>query len=70
MGCNHSLLQGIFPTQGSNPQLLHCRQIISHRITLETLFHHDFNKPATKVLPSMLGVVGLLQQAWPERPQP
>ena len=26
MGC-HFLLQGIFPTQGSNPGLLHCRQI-------------------------------------------
>ena len=24
----HSLLQGIFPTQGSNPRLLHCRQIL------------------------------------------
>ena len=27
VGC-HSLLQGIFPTQGSNPDLLHCRQIL------------------------------------------
>ena len=27
VGC-HSLLQGIFPTQGSNPHLLHCRQIL------------------------------------------
>ena len=27
MGC-HSLLQGIFPTQGLNPDLLHCRQIL------------------------------------------
>ena len=27
MGC-HSLLQGIFPIQGSNPGLLHCRQIL------------------------------------------
>ena len=27
MGCL-SLLQGIFPTQGSNPGLLHCRQIL------------------------------------------
>ena len=27
---NHSLLQGIFPTQGSNPGLLHCRQIPYH----------------------------------------
>ena len=25
VGC-HFLLQGIFPTQGSNPGLLHCRQ--------------------------------------------
>ena len=24
--CNHYLLQGIFPTQGSNPGLPHCRQ--------------------------------------------
>ena len=29
VGCR-SLLQGIFPTQGSNPGLLHCRQIIHH----------------------------------------
>ena len=31
---SHSLLQGIFLTQGSNPYLLHCRQILnllSHR---------------------------------------
>ena len=27
VGC-HGLLQGIFPTQGSNPGLLHCRQIL------------------------------------------
>ena len=27
VGC-HALLQGIFPTQGSNPSLLHCRQIL------------------------------------------
>ena len=26
--CCHSLLLGIFPTQGSNPGLLHCRQIL------------------------------------------
>ena len=29
VGC-HSLLEGIFPTQGSNPRLLHCRQILYH----------------------------------------
>ena len=27
MGCR-ALLQGIFPTQGSNPGLLHCRRIL------------------------------------------
>ena len=27
MGC-HFLLQGIFSTQGSNPGLLHCRQML------------------------------------------
>ena len=27
VGC-HFFLQGIFPTQGSNPGLLHCRQIL------------------------------------------
>ena len=29
MGC-HFLLQEIFPTQGSNPRLLYCRQILYH----------------------------------------
>ena len=27
---SHFLLQGIFPTKGLNPGLLHCRQILSH----------------------------------------
>ena len=30
VGC-HSFLQGLFPTQGSNPSLLHCRQILYYR---------------------------------------
>ena len=29
VGC-HSILQGMFPTQGLNPGLLHCRQILKH----------------------------------------
>ena len=29
VGC-HALLQGIFPTQGINPGLPHCRQILYH----------------------------------------
>ena len=28
----HALLQGIFPTQGSNPDLPHCRRILYHLI--------------------------------------
>ena len=27
---SHSLLRGIFPTQGSNPDFLHCRRILYH----------------------------------------
>ena len=36
----HALLQGIFPTQGSNPGLLHCRRILyplSHQESPRTL---------------------------------
>ena len=39
MGC-HSLLQGIFPTQGSNPDLLNCRWILyylSHQGSLQNM---------------------------------
>ena len=36
-GC-HALLQGIFPTQGPNPGLLHCRQILYHWATRDALF--------------------------------
>ena len=32
-----SLLQGIFPTQGSNPDLLHCRSILDIRATVVQL---------------------------------
>ena len=37
VGC-HALLQGIFPTQGSNPGLPHCRRILYH------LSHHEYWK--------------------------
>ena len=35
VGC-HALLQGIFPTQGSNPGLPHCRRILYHMSHQET----------------------------------
>ena len=36
----HSLLQGIFRTQGSNPGLLHCRQILYHLSHEPHQFYH------------------------------
>ena len=42
MGC-HALLQGIFPTQGLNPGLPHCRQIayhLSHQGSILLLLTH------------------------------
>ena len=41
-----SLLQGIFPTQGSNLGLLHCRQILYHLSHQESTF--QFNKEILK----------------------
>ena len=41
VGC-HFLLQGIFPTQGSNLHLLHCRQIIYCWATREALLSLRF----------------------------
>ena len=43
VGC-HVLFQGIFPTQVSNPNLLHCRQILYH-------LSHEGNSPYEKNLP-------------------
>ena len=40
VGC-HFLLQGTFPTQGSNPCLLHCRWILYHCATWEALSNHN-----------------------------
>ena len=40
VGC-HFLLQGIFPTQGSNPGLSHCRQTLYHLSHQESpVFQH------------------------------
>ena len=47
MGC-HFLLQGIFPTQGSNPGLLHCKQ------TLYRLTTREAPKLSIKTLPKLI----------------
>ena len=49
---SHTLLQGIFQTQGSNPGLLHCRWILyqlSHKgspiiLKLKIIFERKINK--------------------------
>ena len=43
VGC-HFLLQGIFPTQGSNTCLLHCRQILYHLSHEGSLLLRDISK--------------------------
>ena len=50
VGC-HSLLQGIFPTQGLNPHLLHCRQLFYHWATYLQIhwFSHGARKRSVKV---------------------
>ena len=40
MGC-HFLLQGILPTQGLNPGLLHCRRILYHPSHQATIKIHS-----------------------------
>ena len=56
MGC-HSLLQGIFLTQGSNPVLLH------HKQNLYQLSHHGSSNYHTVVLilPASKAVLRILQ---------
>ena len=48
----HFLLQGIFPSQGSNPGLLHCRQTLS-RLSLQGR-SHNINSVELKKLSEQL----------------
>ena len=43
VGC-HALLQGIFPKQGSNLHLLHCRQILYHWATGDLTYLNYIHK--------------------------
>ena len=56
VGC-HALLQGIFPTQGSNPDLLHCRWILNHLIL-------NHSSPG-KLQNTGVGSLSLLQKIFP-----
>ena len=49
MSC-HDLLQGIFPTQGSNPGLLHCRQSLYRGVAREAQWNAAAAAAAAKSL--------------------
>ena len=61
---SHFLLQGIFPTQGSNPGLLHCRPILyqlSHRGSLIRYMICKYFLPFYR-LPFHFSVVFIIEQ--------
>ena len=55
-----SLLQGIFPTQGLNPGLLHCKQFL-----YQLSYKNPGVKPNPEAQESWSGYLPLLQQIFP-----
>ena len=71
VGC-HFLLQGIFPTQGSNPCLPHCKQTLyclSHQV-LDYCFKHAFSavSDSCDLAPLFMGIPR--QESWSGLPFP
>ena len=68
-----SLLQGIFPTQGSNPGLPHCRWILyqlSHKGSPRILEWVAIPSPANRPNPGIkLGFLALQEDSLPTDPQ-
>ena len=64
---SHSLLQEVFPTQGSNPALLHCRWILyhlNHQGVLDYWFPKDTGGSVQhRVVPDMQAC-GVRQADW------
>ena len=57
VGC-HGRLQGIFPTQGLNPGLPHCRRILqslSHQGGLVSIYHYRVDPPLSSPNPFPCG---------------
>ena len=52
---SHSLLQRIFPTQGLNPGLLHCRQILYPWATMETIGSRETSEEMMIIINSVGG---------------
>ena len=78
---SHSLLQGIFPTQGSNPGLLHCRQTLYHvkppRLTHFNIAMHNalgvtsrFHKAPTSYLACFTSKATWVIKGWMWKPTP
>ena len=64
MGC-HALLQRIFPIQGLNPRLLHCRQILYHLSHQESPWNHNYDSyTGTIVVVQSLSQVPLHVTTW------
>jgi len=66
VGC-HALLQGIFSTQGANPSLPHCRQILYHLLLLLLLSHFSRGSPPDGSPPGS-AVPGILQASYQQSP--
>ena len=64
LGC-HAVLQGIFPLQGLNPGLLHCKQILFHLSHQESPWNHNYDSyTGTIVVFQSLSQVPLLVTTW------
>ena len=64
VGC-HALLQRIFPIQGLNPRLLHCRQILYHLSHQESPWNHNYDSyTGTIVVVQSLSQVPLHVTTW------
>ena len=57
MGC-HALLQGIFPTQGLNPGLLHGRWVLYH------LSHWEAHNTVVDILSLLQGIFPTQESNW------
>ena len=55
----HALLQGIFPIQGSNPGLLHCRQILYH-LSHQAKQGSGYTRPQSRIYFSCINLNQLL----------
>ena len=60
---SRSLLQGIFPTQGSNPGLLHCKRILYQLATSEAKIHEEREKQFKEKPPFRLKIKTFLSLA-------